>query len=462
MLPADLVERAESLAARATCGLSTVLTAAFAVLLYRYGARDEVTFGRLVPGGGAGPAPLGPRGHPAVLRLRLTSETTFEDALRLTAQRAAHADANADIPFHQVARAVRQAGGRAGAPLFQLMFESELELGPEPAAGDLSVADAEACATYVRWDAHVTVRRASEGVAADWAFDVSVLDASQVAVTAGHFIQVLSAALADPGIPVARLDYLSAADRDAIEARWNRERVPYRRACPHRLIEDQSAATPDITAVQFGDQRLDYAALSLESTQLARYLRARGIRPGDMVALCMDRSAELVVAVLAVLKAGGAVVPLDAGYPPERLVFMIKDSGARVLVTTRQLRQAHPQLEGLFAAADPLEIDAERAAIAAVAGIALPEEPGLDLPAYCIYTSGSTGRPKVLRPCSGRSGWLAGAGRRCGPVPCTAWCCGARSATATPASARRSPGNRCCPRYRPARCRPRRGRGRLA
>jgi thioester reductase-like protein len=140
-----------------------------------------------------------------------------------------------------------------------------------------------------------------------------------IAQVARHFAQLLTAALADTRAPIATLAYFSAADKDAIRQRWNVDRTPYRRECVHHLIEEQVERTPDAIAVEYAGERLTYGNLNRRANQLARRLRSKGVSNGDMVGLCMDRSADLIVAVVAILKAACVVVPLDAAHPIERL-----------------------------------------------------------------------------------------------------------------------------------------------
>ncbi|RKR91092.1 amino acid adenylation domain-containing protein/thioester reductase-like protein [Micromonospora pisi] len=396
-LPADVVARAERLAERTGCSLPTVLAAGFAALLYRYGATTEVTFGYVLRGRRRdfASALLGPVGNLAPIRLAVTTQSSFEDVLRLTAGRLALAEANQDHPFQRLGRG--RSGGSATAPMFQLLFESELDLTPAhefSRPGDLDVDDFDVPPAYVGYDVHLTVRRLASGPALDWVFDTELFGSELIDQVLAHFVQLLSAALTDPAAPVAELAFLSAADRAAITSNWNVARTPYRRCAVHRLIEEQVTRTPAATAVEFAGQRLSYTELNRRANQLARHLTALGAEEGEMVGLCMDRSADLVVAVVAIMKAGCVVVPLDAAYPQDRLRFLLEDARVRTVVTTEALLARIPAMVERFGDRAQVRTDQDRAAIAEHAATNLEDAPAADAAAYCIYTSGSTGRPK--------------------------------------------------------------------
>ncbi len=198
---------------------------------------------------------------------------------------------------------------------------------------------------------------------------------------------------AAPATPLRELDVLPEAERRLVVEEWNRTEAPYPgESCVHELFEAQVERTPDAAAVVFGGVALSYRELNARANRLAHGLRARGVGPDARVAMCVERSPEMVAGVLGVLKAGGAWVPLDPGYPAERLRYMLADSAPAAVLTQRGIAAARP---GLFAglAAEVLELDAP-------GWLGEPDtnpargalRPGH--PAYVIYTSGSTGAPK--------------------------------------------------------------------
>ncbi|HEX9937525.1 MAG TPA: amino acid adenylation domain-containing protein, partial [Longimicrobium sp.] len=197
-----------------------------------------------------------------------------------------------------------------------------------------------------------------------------------------------------PERPLDTIEVLPEAERQRVLEAWSRTDAEYLAgACIHELIEAQAARTPDAAAIRFAGAALTYAGLDRAANRLANHLRRRGVRPETRVGICLERGTELVVAILAVLKAGGAWVPLDPAYPAERLAFMLADSGAALLLTRL------PLPEGLAPEAGVVCLDANRERIEAESAQAPAAGVIPDNLAYVIYTSGSTGRPKgVLVP----------------------------------------------------------------
>ncbi|HEV2860062.1 MAG TPA: amino acid adenylation domain-containing protein [Pyrinomonadaceae bacterium] len=221
-------------------------------------------------------------------------------------------------------------------------------------------------------------------------YDHRRFDADSAARILDHFRNLLEAIAARPEQRLGDLPLLDEAERRLITEAWNDTARDYAAdSCVHELFEAQAERTPDSVALNFGGRELTYRELNERANQLAHHLRALGVGPEARVAVCVERSTEMVVAALGVLKAGGAYLPLDPSYPKERLAFMLEDSGARVLLTQSQLLAGLPP-HGARALC--LDSDWE-----AVAGAATSNPAGATTPrnlAYVIYTSGSTGRPK--------------------------------------------------------------------
>jgi non-ribosomal peptide synthetase component F len=224
----------------------------------------------------------------------------------------------------------------------------------------------------------------------DWPLDL--FDPATVARIAAHYERVLAQAADAPDLPRSRLDLLADDERTLLLETWGRNESAYPRAAVvHRLFEAQAAATPHATAVEFGEERVTYAELNARANRLARRLRALGAGSEVRVGFAIARSVEMVLAMLAILKAGAAYVPLDPALPDERLAFMLEDAGVSVLVTAGGALPA--PVAGFGGARVDLLMDAD--ALAAEAAEDLDDAAtGPDSLAYVIYTSGSTGRPK--------------------------------------------------------------------
>jgi len=221
-------------------------------------------------------------------------------------------------------------------------------------------------------------------------YDERRFDSTSIQAMLGHLATLLEGMATDPQGRVGQLSMLSAAERQQLLFEWNQTSESYRsKVCLHQLFAEQAKRTPEATAGVFEDEQLSFAELENQANQLAHFLRRRGVGPEVLIGVCMERSVELVVALLAILKAGGAYVPLDPGYPPERLSFMLADAGVKLVLTQRSLALdlRVGDLERIYLGKDGQRFLSEPAT---------PPEHDThpEHPAYVIYTSGSTGQPK--------------------------------------------------------------------
>jgi amino acid adenylation domain-containing protein len=221
-------------------------------------------------------------------------------------------------------------------------------------------------------------------------YDLARFEAEHVRQMAGHFRNLFRAIIADPKRKLSQLPLLTREEQRRILEQWNKTDTEYEKdSCIHQLFERQASRTPHAVAVQSEDQQLTYVELNDRSNRLAHYLRKRGVGHETRVAICVERSLEMMVGLLSILKAGAAYVPLDPAFPKERLAFMIADANVPVLLTQQHLRSALPSHQATVIALDSdWEMIARESAAEPTNG-STPE----DL-AYVIYTSGSTGKPK--------------------------------------------------------------------
>ncbi len=241
-----------------------------------------------------------------------------------------------------------------------------------------------------RYQVKLQCHRRTDGVELEWHYDSAVVSEAAVARLAEQFQTLVQSARRDPETPLAHLEMVSAAERVQLIEEWNRTAVNYAGAeCLHEQFAAQAARTPEAVAVVYEDMALTYAELERRANQLARYLQAQGVGPETVVGLLQERSLELVVSLLGVLKAGAAYLPLDAGYPEARLRYMLSDAGVRVLLT-------EPELLARVGAVDceVMCVGAEWARIAECSAAPVASKVSAANVAYVIYTSGSTGQPK--------------------------------------------------------------------
>ncbi|MFJ9428734.1 amino acid adenylation domain-containing protein [Streptomyces sp. NPDC101490] len=264
----------------------------------------------------------------------------------------------------------------------------------------------------VHYPLALVVEPSADGLLLRFKHDAARLDQVAVAVLANRFTGLLRTVVSDSGRTVARTDLLSAREREHL-TELNATAHPVPEATLASLIADRTARTPHAPAVAFEDTVLDYAELDRRAEALARRLRARGAGPETYVAVAVPRSAELMVALLGVLKAGAAYLPVDLDYPADRVAFMLADSGARLAVTTAESAGRLPAVPGLAHLLVGAEHENDTGAGDEAAATDTTGPAGPDHPAYLIYTSGSTGRPKGVavthRAVVNRLAWMQGA-----------------------------------------------------
>jgi amino acid adenylation domain-containing protein/non-ribosomal peptide synthase protein (TIGR01720 family) len=381
------------------------LIAVFNLLLHRISGQDDIVVGTPIANRTLRETEtmIGMFVNTLALRTDLSGAPSFRELLARTRRTTLGAYDHQDMPFDRLVEELQPERGLSRPPIFQVFFQLLNQPVPVAAPGSFTAELFEAEAGLVLFDLILSFRGSGDARTGTLKYNTGLFDASTIDRMIGHFLNLLAGAVADPERPVAELPLLSAAERHEILVEWNDTARPTADALPvHRLFERQAERTPDAAAVSGADGALTYSELDRAANRLARLLRRRGAGPGTRVGLCAERSLDLVTGVLGVLKAGAAYVPLDPGYPQERLAWMLQDSGAAMLLTQERLVARLPET-----AAPILRLDADRALLerespSSPSGGGEPE----DL-AYVIYTSGSTGRPKgVMVPHRGLSNYL--------------------------------------------------------
>ncbi|MEU6587797.1 amino acid adenylation domain-containing protein [Streptomyces sp. NPDC046881] len=391
-VPAGTARRLTALAREHGATPFMALLAAHAVLLGRWSGRRDVAVG--FPVAGRDRAQLedvvGLFLNTLVLRVDLSGAPSFAHLLRQVRERALDAYAHQEIPFEQLVEELAPERDPSRTPLFSSMLLWQDAAGsPTPAAmGPLTAERLPVGESSAKFDLTVGLAEQQDGSLSGGVNYASALfDPATAERFAAQFARLLESAVASPGTPVDELEILPAAERDRQLVDWNATGRPYPDDTLPLLFENQAARTPDADAVRFDGAALSYRDLNERADLLAHHLRNLGVGPESVVGVCLHRSTDLVVALLAVLKAGGAYLPLDPNYPADRLAFMLEDSGARAVITDPGLaplvRDRAPYL---------VDITGDLPRGSAHATPVLAAAPGH--PAYLIYTSGSTGRPK--------------------------------------------------------------------
>ena len=373
--------RALSRAGEATLFMG--LLAAFQAVLGRHAGQDDVAVGTAVANR-PDPALEGTVGlflETLVLRTGLAGDPTFRQLLGRARETVLAALAHQELPFQRLVEAVQPERNLGSSPLFQVFFGLRAPE-PAPAIPGVRVDMAERWAGPTQFDLSLSLEE--EGLTGWLEHSADLFDAATVERLAGHLETFLAAAVAEPDRRLSDLPLLSAAERCQLLREWNDTADEDGEVlCIHEAFAAQAARRPDAVAAVWRGESWTYHELAAEAGSVAHRLRHLGVRTGDRVGVCLDRSPSLLAALLGTLQAGAAYVPLDPSYPPVRLGGMLEDSQAAVLITRPGLpgRPEHPTV--LF-----LDGSREDGPLST-----MPPVP-VDAPAYLLYTSGSTGTPK--------------------------------------------------------------------
>ncbi|HVG19909.1 MAG TPA: amino acid adenylation domain-containing protein [Blastocatellia bacterium] len=387
--------------------LNVVLIAALQSLLYRYTGQEDILIG--CPSAGREQAQLknvvGYFVNPLVIRADLSANPTFDDFLTRTRRTVLGAFEHQDFPFQLLVEQLEPERDASRSPVFQVMFALQktpmldeqafgsFALGEEGSrleVGGLVFESIKLKRRVVPFDLTLMVAELENGLAVSLQYNTDLFDSSTAQRMLAHLEIMLDGVTTNSRRRISSLPLLTEREAHQLLFDWNNTRVSYPDdTCIHALFETRAEENPHETAVQFEGERLSYGELNRRANQLAHYLRSLGVKPDALVGIYMERSLNLVVALLGVLKAGGAYVPIDPAYPKDRIAFMLEDSRMLALLSQQDKAADLPRLafQTLCLDSDWPRISEEPAnnPVNAVAG---------DNLAYVIYTSGSTGQPK--------------------------------------------------------------------
>jgi amino acid adenylation domain-containing protein len=392
-IPQSLVARVATLGAQNGATLFMTTLAAFAVLLSRYSAQDDLLIGSPVANRTRSEVEplIGLFVNTVVLRASLKGNPPFTEFLRRIRQTALGAFSHQDTPFDLLVEKLQPARNLSHSPLFQVMFvlQNAHSMAPDGELSSLAMTPLEPEQGTAKFDLTLFLEEAAGRLKATWEYSTSLFEHETIARMATHFECLLESIVADPAQPIGKLTLIRPAERMQLLTGWNATAAPYPSdRCFHELFEEQAARSPEAIAAVFGAERLTYAELDARANRLARYLQSQGIGRESLVGLYCARSLELMTAVLGTLKAGAAYVPLDAGYPADRLNFMLRDAQVKLVLTQEKLGARLP--DGL----PRLCLDTEWPKVEVQSAAVLPRTVSPDDLAYVLYTSGSTGEPK--------------------------------------------------------------------
>ncbi len=389
----DLTQRLKRLSQKSGATLFMTLLAAFFVLISRCSGQLDVLVGSPIANRNSSAIEklMGFFANTLALRGDMSRNPSFLELLERVKQTTLSAYAHQDLPFEMLVEKLQLNRDLSHNPLIQVMFS--LQNTPQSEAS-LSGLKMESLPLSVelkaRFDLEVNFWEVSDRLESVWCYSTDLFAAPTINQMGQHFQNLLTAIAANPNMGIFELSMLSDEERYQLLSLWNETHTDYPSdQCIHQLFEEQVKRTPDAVAVVCSQQQLTYNELNCRANQLAHYLQKLGVKPEELVGICLERSLDMIVGLLAILKVGGAYVPIDPDYPQERISFMLQDTQVKIILTCESLQTSLPNHQAIV-----ICLDKDWQQINQASQDNLNSTVSADNLAYVIYTSGSTGKPK--------------------------------------------------------------------
>jgi len=389
-LPKDLSRRLNELSHSEGATLFMTLLAAFQILLWRYTKQADIVVGSPIAGRTRSETEnlIGFFINTLVLRSKLNDTSTFKEFLSQVKETALGAFAHQDLPFEKLVEELQPQRDLGRNPIFQVMFQFQNTSSPKLEMNGLEVSALEVSTGTSKFDLMLAAREEDDALLCVMEYNTGLFAGETIEHMLRQYTTLLAGIAVTPELAISNLSLMTAAEEQQLIKGWNDTAAEFpREKTIHQLFEEQVEHHPNATALIDEAVGLSFAELNTRANQLARYLRHRGVGPEVRVAICLERSIDMIVALLGVLKAGGAYVPLDPAYPAERLSFVIENSEAKLV-----LSQSNLDLPDLTV--EVVRLDGIQSELSAEPSHNLVQSGGASNAAHVIYTSGSTGRPK--------------------------------------------------------------------
>ena len=409
-LPVSLTNQLYDFSKRNHLTLNIIIQAIWGILLSRYSGESEVVFGTTVAG-----RPTALTGIETMIglfintlpvRMTITQNNLFLSWLKQLHIEQVEREEYSYTPLCEIQKWSEVSGG---LPLFETLVVFENYPGDKPwqlKDSSLTISNVRvfeqsnypltltiAQRHFVCCEADSFGIKPSQELSVRITYALNRFKPDSIHRLAGHLQVLLEAIVANPEQRIAELPLLTPAEQHQILVEWNNTQTDYPRdKCIHQLFEEQVEKTPLAVAVVFGEQKLTYRELNEQANQLGHYLQKKGVKPGNLVGICVERSLAMVIGFLGILKAGAAYVPIDSSYPRERLELMVTDAQISILLTQESLTQKIPSKS-----LNIIYLDSDQESIAAQSPENLSSSANSNSLAYVIYTSGSTGKPKGVK-----------------------------------------------------------------
>ena len=390
-LSPELSRDLQALARAEGATLFMVMLATFQVLLSRYSGQTDICVGTPIANRNRAELEdlIGSFVNTLLLRTDLSGDPGFSELLRRVREVALAGYAHQDLPFEKLVDELHPERSLSRNPLFDVIFAVQNAPQVEARMGNMRLEPWGEGTKTTRMDLEVHVSEGAQGLVCTFVYATDLFEAETIARLISHYEQLLKAVVTDRHQRLSELPLLTSAERAQLLTHWNETRSLYPEQSISELFEAQAEQHATAIAVECGDEKLTYAELNEQANQLAHHLREFGVGPEQLVAISIERSLDMLVGLLGIIKAGAAYLPLDPNYPAERLSYMLNDAQPTLLLTHTKLLSQLPQTD-----VQTVCLDADRDLIARRSTDNLRSETTLENLVYVMYTSGSTGYPK--------------------------------------------------------------------
>lgn len=403
-LEKELVEKIKDLLKKEGITLFVFLQTAYQIFLHRYTGQDEIIVGSPTAGRNKTEfeSIVGYFINPVAVKGTFHKNISFREFLLQIKKKVLGAISNQDFPFTVIVERIMHRRDPSRTPVFQTFLglqkvqksdeiQEMLVIGNKDVQiqwGKLLIESYELPQQEGQFDLTVEFAEGRQAFSGAFKYNTDLFGEDMIKQMVIHFKNLLNDIVSSPEKKISELNLLTGDEKELITKTWNETDHSFEGFdCVHKLISEQTLKTPGAVAVKFGNESITYDELNKRSNSLARYLIKNGVKNNSLTGLCIERSIEMVVGILGILKAGSAYVPIDPSYPESRVEFMIKDSGAAFIITQKDLIKNLPKCESEYVTVDDNGISGE-------SSDDIETVYSLDDTAYVIYTSGSTGMPK--------------------------------------------------------------------
>ncbi len=385
----QLTQALKQLSLRHNASLNMTLLTGFSILLQRYCNQDDIVLG----------SPIANRirqeiepligffVNTLVMRVDLSGNPSGETLLQRVKEMSLNAYRHQDIPFEQIVEELQPERDSSKNPLVQIMFALQNASMGQLGLEGLQVNPIQSDTIMVRFDIEFHLTESEDGIRGMVLYNTGLLDEATILRMVEHYHNLLEGLCTNPEQPISEIRMLSPQEEHQMVVEWNQTQREYPQASIHKIFENQVSQTPDSIALSYDGSQLRYDELNRRANRLAHALQRYGVQTGSVVGLCMERSLELIIAILGILKAGGVYLPLDSSFPDQRLQTMIADAQPELLITGPG--GFLPEFSGRIIQVDSHDVEREP-------DHNLSQRSSLDQLAYINYTSGSTGTPKGI------------------------------------------------------------------